>query len=65
MNKKNGVNYSMLPEARARRNSALIRLENQLKSGKKTEKKTGLQISLTQGDIKRIEKEIAVLLTRI
>ena len=41
--------------------SALERLEAQLKSGVKTEKKTSLEILLTDSDKLRITKEIEVL----
>lgn len=44
-----------------RRKNALARLEAQLISGVKTEKKSNKQIPLTDSDKKRIEKEIATL----
>jgi hypothetical protein len=40
---------------------ALERLEKQLVSKTKTEKKTGKKVSLTEHDVKRIEKEIEIL----
>lgn len=51
-----------------RRINVLNRLKTQLKSGSKTGKKsvTGLDLlPLTEQDVKRIEKEIKVLETRI
>ncbi len=56
-----------------RRKSALARLENQLKSGFKTEKVAQLtlvttganQIPLTEEDITRIKKEISILKQRV
>lgn len=44
-----------------RRKNALSRLESQLASGNKTAKKTNKKIPLTDGDKKRIEKEIEIL----
>ena len=44
-----------------RRTSALGRLKAQLASGKKTQKKTNDVVDLTDGDIKRINREIAIL----
>jgi len=51
----------MSNQKQQRRAGALIRLENQLKAGTKTEKKTNKQIPLTDSDIKRINKEIVIL----
>jgi hypothetical protein len=48
-----------------KRISALQRLENQLKSGVKPEKGYSLTIPLTEGDVKRINKEISVLKSRV
>ena len=49
-----------------RRVSVLAMREAQLKSGVKTQKKTrDVKIPLTDGDIKRINKEIEILKTRI
>lgn len=50
---------------KARRVSALIRLNNQIKSGTKTEKKTGNIIPLTKEDKARIAAEIRILESRI
>lgn len=61
--KKNGVNHSMISKVVVRRKSALERLENQLKSGKKNTD-YGV-VNLTEKDKKRIENEIAILKTRI
>lgn len=44
-----------------RKKGALERLENQLKTGVKTEKKGTNKIPLTEKDKKRIEKEIQSL----
>lgn len=45
-----------------RRKSALNRLQKQLKSGVKTEKKSSVkQIPLTESDTKRISREIETL----
>jgi hypothetical protein len=46
---------------RDRRVGALDRLETQLESGTKTQKKTGKTVSLTEADKKRISKEIGIL----
>lgn len=76
MQKKNGVNHSMLTAVQSRRRNVIVRLENQLKSGRKplfwfNEKlKRTIQspvetVELTEADINRIKKEIEVLKTRI
>jgi hypothetical protein len=49
---------------RIRCNAALKRLQDQLKSGVKTEKKSFNKIPLTEFDRKRIEKEIQVLISK-
>ena len=56
-----------MTEKQTTRNSrALGRLEAQLKSGVKTVKKSTTETTeLTASDIKRIEKEISVLKTRM
>lgn len=48
-----------------RKKNALARLEAQLVSGVKTEKKSSKKIPLTDSDKKRIEKEIETLKTRV
>ena len=48
-----------------RRVGVLERLENQLESGTKTQKKTSKIVSLTESDKKRISKEVEVLKTKI
>jgi|AntRauTorcE11897_2_1112592.scaffolds.fasta_scaffold128144_2 hypothetical protein len=52
-----------------RRESALARLQAQLKSGKKPQKvegkDTGKKTELTENDSKRIQKEITVLKERV
>lgn len=50
---------------KARRVSALIRLNNQFKSGTKTEKVTGNIIPLTKEDKLRIAAEIKILESRV
>ena len=50
---------------RTRQKGALERLENQLKIGKKTEKKGFNQIDLTDSDKKRINKEIETLKSKM
>lgn len=44
-----------------RKKRALDRLETQLTSGTKTQKKSVKKVPLTDGDKKRIEKEIVIL----
>ena len=44
-----------------RRESALTRLEAQLLSGVKTQKKTNVKVPLVENDKKRIQKEIKSL----
>lgn len=57
--KANGVNYGKTVPQQGRRRRALAMLEQQLKSGVKTEKKTfDKKVPLTEKDIKRIKKEI-------
>ena len=50
---------------RSRRTDALERLQDQLKEGKKTQKGGFNKIPLTDGDVKRIEREIKMLETRV
>lgn len=50
---------------RSRRQGALQRLEKQLESGTKVEKKTNKTVSLTESDKKRISKEIDILETKL
>lgn len=53
-------------EQKARKENNIVRLEEQLKSGVKTEKKTvNTKIQLTESDIKRIKKEIETLKSRV
>ena len=76
MKKVNGVNHSMQLKVVSRRKSALSRLENQLKVGRKPlfcfNEKFGKivqspveTVELTQSDRVRIEKEITILKSRI
>ena len=51
----------MTNEKTRRRKSALERLQTQLGKGTKTQKKSTKTIPLSEGDVKRIEKEIALL----
>lgn len=49
-----------------RKENVIKKLESQLQSGDKTEKKSvNTKVSLTDSDIKRIKKEIEVLKSRI
>jgi|LakMenE18May11ns_1017448.scaffolds.fasta_scaffold9669302_1 hypothetical protein len=53
-------------EQKARKENVIKRLESQLQSGNKTEKKSvNTKVSLTDSDIKRIKKELDVLKSRI
>lgn len=49
----------------ARREKVIDRLEVQLKAGTKTVKKSGEVIALTATDVKRIQKEISTLKSRL
>lgn len=48
-------------QKRERRSKVLVRLEDQLKSGNKTMKKSTSKTPLTDSDIKRINKELSIL----
>jgi hypothetical protein len=50
---------------RLRRQGALQRLEAQMESGTKVQKKTGKTVSLTESDKKRISKEIESLQSKL
>ena len=53
-------------QKRSRQTRALSMLEEQLKSGVKTQKKTtDVKVPLTENDIKRLKKEIEVLKSRV
>lgn len=70
MEKKNGVNHSLLIATKSRRKGVIERLENQLKSGvKNPSKKLGLDtkapVALSSSDICRIQKELGILKNRI
>jgi hypothetical protein len=53
-------------QKRIRQGNVLQRLENQLVQGVKTEKKTlDTKVPLTDSDVKRINKEIAILKGRV
>ena len=50
----------------SRQSRVITMLEKQLKSGVKTQKKTtDVKVSLTDSDIKRINKEIEILTKRV
>lgn len=55
----------MKKNQRFRRKGVLEMLEEQLKSGKKAQKKTNELVELSDSDIKRIEKEIGILKEKI
>ena len=63
--KTNGVNFSRTIATISRRKRALARLEAQLESGTKTQKKSTQKISLSKEDEKRIKKEIEILKSKI
>lgn len=64
MEKKNGVNHSLLENVKSKRRRVIERLQNQLKDGFKS--KNGIdKIPLSERDIERIKKEIEILKTRI
>ena len=63
--KKNGVNYGRSAKATNRRRKALKRLEYQLEEGSKTKSISSGSTPLTEGDVKRIEREIANLKRKI
>ena len=65
MKKVNGVNHSMQLKVVSRRKNVIARLENQLKVGLKTKGPVSTTVKLTENDIKRIEKEISILKSRI
>lgn len=49
----------------ARRERVIERLEAQLKSGTKNDKRSGEPIALTTHDVNRIQKEISTLKSRL
>lgn len=64
--KTNGVKWNKSSKTKQRRKSVIERLESQLKIGTKPAKKSQVRgIPLTDSDIKRINKEIEILRTRI
>ena len=53
-------------QQRSRQSRALDLLQNQLKSGVKTQKKTrDVKVPLTDSDRKRLEKEIGILQSKL
>lgn len=68
MANKSKKGFNGIPQARERRTRVITRLENQLKKGMRAPKKGEQTISdvpLMDADIKRIEKELSILKTRI
>lgn len=49
----------------ARRKSVITRLEAQLKSKVKTEKKTNAEVPLSESDVNRIKRELETLKSRL
>ena len=68
MTNKSKKGFNGTPQARSRRARVVVRLENQLKRGMRAPKKgeqTVSDVPLMDADIKRIEKELEILKTRI
>ena len=67
MSNKSTKKFNGTPKARTRRSGVIARLESQLKSGRKPSKEEGSKgmAELNEADIKRINKEIDILKTRI
>lgn len=68
MSNKSKKGFSGTPQARERRLCVIGRLEKQLKTGMRVPKKgeqTVSDVPLMDADIKRIEKELLILKTRI
>jgi hypothetical protein len=67
MSNKSTKGFNGTPKARTRRSGVITRLEFQLKSGNKPSKEENRKgmTELTDLDIKRINKELGVLKTRI
>lgn len=68
MANKSKKGFNGIPQARERRQRVIERLEKQLKKGMRAPKKDEQTISdvpLMDADIKRIEKELSILKTRI
>lgn len=63
MSNKSKKGFNGQPQARDRRTRVIARLEKQLEAGVKPEG-TNL-ITLDESDVKRIEKELSILKTRI
>lgn len=63
MEKKNGVNYSLLSKVKSRRKNVIEHLEAQLKTGTKNDFKEVLP--LTDHDRTRINRELEILKSRI
>lgn len=60
---QSGVRFNKSAAAKERRKKVIVRLENQLVSGKKITKND--TVELTTNDVKRINKELTVLKERI
>lgn len=63
--KENGVNWNKSSKTKQRRVKNIDRLTAQLKRAKKPGKKFSEEIVLTEHDVKRINREIEILQTRI
>ena len=63
--KENGVSWNKSSKTKQRRAKNIDRLTAQLKRAKKPGKKLSEEIALTEQDIKRINREIETLQTRI
>ncbi len=64
--KTNGVAFNKSSKAKNRRKAAISRLEVQLEYGHKPDKEhKSIHVPLTETDVKRINRELETLLTRI
>lgn len=63
--KTNGNNWNKSSKTKQGRVKTIDRLSIQLKSGKKSGRKSTSELALTEQDVKRINKEIEILQTRI
>ena len=63
--KTNGVTWNKSSKTKQRRVKAIDRLTIQLKSGKKPVRKSKTEELLTDHDVKRINREVEILQTRI
>ena len=65
MIKSSGVNYSKSVAVRSRRERVIVMLEKQLKSGFKRLKGVDYDTFLAESDVKRINKELETLKSRV